>query len=488
MRIRYFVLPILLVLPLSLAAAPSDLDTSFDADGVAQDYLDLGSSKADFIADTALAPSTGSLYSVGRSEYISAGGATFGVLFKRLANGSKDSGFSNGSSGASRVYFPIERSGGSSALTAVDFDSSNTGAVAVVGFNDLNNGLRCGVAHKVLDNAVVKGALDGGFGISGRFSLCSGSGAVTTFSDVKVLSDGRLLIAGNTSFASGEKNGFLLRLTANGQLDTTFNTGGISGYPGQMSFDIRPGKDDSALRIAVSPLGYYVAGNSVYAKNPDPIFGDDVDLWVARVNPNGTLDTGFNGNGKRLEYVDLANSDKTDLLADLAVDGAGRVILLGNVNPAHIALDASGYPDPSRTSKSKVAVIRLASNGARDTSFASGGLLLTLLGDHTCSSGFEYCSYDEPTALATTPVNEIWITGRFVPGDASSDQTRRLQLARLSHSGAVASTKRIAHGYSVEGVALLRQADGKLLVGASLRTVTTVSDVDFAMIRIYGTP
>ncbi len=487
MRISVLVLSMMLA-PLPSLAAPTDLDTSFDGDGIAQDYLDLGSSKTDFIADTAIAPTTGSIYSVGHSEFVSAGGATFGVLFKRLANGAKDTGFSNGSSGASRVYFPIERNGGSSALTGVDFDASNTGAIAVVGFNDLNNGLRCGVAYKVLDNAVMKGALDGGFGVYGRFSLCSGSGAATTFSDVKMLSDGRLLIAGNSSFASGEKNGFLLRLTAAGQLDTTFNAGGVSGYPGQMSFDIRPGKDDSALRIAVSPLGYYIAGNSVYAKNSNSIFSDDVDFWVARAYTNGTLDTSFNGNGKRIEYVDLVNSDKTDLLADVAVDAGGRVLLLGNINPAHVALDPWGNPDASRSFRSNVAVIRLTSSGQRDNSFATGGRLLTMLGDHTCSGGFDYCSYDEPYALATTPTHEMWIAGRYVPGDASPDQTRKLLMARISAAGAVSAAHRIQHGYNVEGVSILRQADGKLVVGARLRTVATASDIDFAMIRMYGTP
>lgn len=488
MRIPVLVLSMMLAAPLPSLAAPTDLDTSFDSDGIAQDYLDLGSSKADVIADTAIASTTGSLYSVGHSEFVSAGGATFGVLFKRLANGAKDTGFSNGSSGASRVYFPIERSGGSSALTGVDFDASNSGAIAVVGFNDLNNGQRCGVAYKVLDNAVMKGALDGGFGVSGRFSLCSGSGAATTFSDVKILSDGRLLIAGNSSFASGEKNGFVLRLTAAGQLDTTFNAGGISGYPGQMSFDIRPGKDDSALRIAVSPLGYYIAGNSVFAKNTNTIFGDDVDFWVARVNINGTLDTSFNGTGKRIEYVDLANSDRTDMLADLAVDASGRVLLLGNINPAHVLFDAWGNADPNRRYRSNIAVIRLTSAGQRDATFASGGRLLTMLDSYACTGGIDYCSYDEPYALTTTPTGELWVAGRYVPGDASADQTRKLLMARISSAGTVGFVQRILHGYNVEGVSILRQADGKLVVSARLRTVTMASDTDFAMIRMYGLP
>lgn len=489
MRTPLFTFLLLLIGATSVMAAPTDLDTSFDGDGIAQDYLDLGSSKTDLLADIAIAPSTGSIYSVGKSEFVSSGGATFGVLFKRLANGAKDSSFSNGVNNISRVYFPVERSGGSSGITGVDFDGSNTGAIAVVGFNDLNNGQRCGVAYKVLDNAVVKGALDGGFGTSGRFSLCSGIGAALTFSDVKVLNDGRLLITGNSTFASGEKNGFLLRLTASGQLDTTFNVGGISGYPGQISFDIRPGKDDTALRIAISPLGYYVAGNSVYAKSADPfLFGDDVDFWVARVNTNGTLDSTFNGNGKRIEYVDLSNSDRTDFLADLAVDSSGRILLLGNINPAHILYNSFGNLDPARSFRSYIAVVRLTSSGLRDTSFASGGRLLTMLGDHTCGSGQDFCSYDEPAALTTTTNNDIWIAGRYVPGYPATNLPRKLALGRVSNVGALNLSQRILHGQNVEGVSLLRQADGKLVVGAQLRTTNTATDLDFALIRMFGAP
>lgn len=470
----------------SPAAAAFTLDTTFNGSGQAQDYLDLGSSKADLFADVAIAPATGSLYSVGRVEHVAAGGATFGVLFKRLGNGIKDNAFTNGSSGASRITFGAERSGGSSGLSAVSFDASNTGAVLVAGFNDLNSGKRCGVVYKVLDNAVMKGALDGGFGASGRFTYCASNASTIEFSDIKVLADGRALVTGNGALASGEKYGFALRLTTTGQLDTTFNAGGISGGPGTRIFDIRPGKDDYALRIAVGSQGYYIGGNTVFTRNLDPMFDDDIDFWVARITPAGVLDSSFNGNGKRIEAIDLSGSDKTDLLADLALDANGRVLLLGNINPAHVIYNSSGYPDPNRYNRSEGVVIRLTTGGSRDSTFGFGGLKTVSTSMGGCGSS-DYCNYDEPATLITTPTHEILVAGRYVPaGDIGTAPLSKLSLVWISSDGLTAVGEQFSQWTRSEGVSMLRQADGKLVIGGLVRSVSTVSDVDFAVTRFQA--
>ena len=481
-----------LFLPVShLHAAATDLDASFNGSGYTASYLDLGSSKADILADTALSASTGAIYSAGKVEYVSAGGQTFGVLFKHMPNGSADTSFQNGSS-IGRVQFPAERTGGSSGLTGVAFIGVNTGAVAVVGFNDLNNGQRCGVAYHVLDNSVVKGALLGNFGGSGqsRFAFCSGVGAEMTFSDVKILPDGRWLISGNSSYANGEKYGFLLRLTTNGQLDASFNAGGISGAPGFVNFDIRTGKDDSALHLAVDSTGYYVAGNSVFAKASSNLgFSDDVDLWIAKVTTSGSFDTRFNTNGKRIFALDLLGSDKTDLLADLAVDSAGKPVLLGNINPQHVIYNQSGAIDPARFDKSRQWLLRLNANGQLDTSFNGNGQVVFSQPAWSCGNA-DYCSHNEPAALALTPSNEIWVAGRFVPEGffGTPIANAKLALTRFTSSGVKTIEMQRPVGQSNVGVSLLRQSDGRLIVGQQLRTTTLQTDLDFSLMRLLGTP
>jgi uncharacterized delta-60 repeat protein len=484
MRLTSLILSALAGSSLILSCNASALDPSFNGSGVAQDYLDRGTSKADLFTDMAIAPGTGSIYSVGRVEFVAAGGPTFGVLFKRLANGSKDPLFSNGSSGASRVTFGAERQGGSSGLTAVAFDASNTGAVLAAGFNDLNNGKRCGVVYKVLDNAVMKGALDGGFGSFGVFTYCATNASAIEFSDLKVLADGRSLVTGNGVLTSGEKYGFALRLTAAGQLDTSFNAAGIAGSPGSIVFDIRPGKDDSALRIAVGTQAYYFAGNSVYSKQVDPLFGNDVDLWVARVTPAGAFDSSFNGNGRRVEAIDVPGSDKTDLLADLALDASGRVLLLGNVNPAHLIYNSNADIDPSRYLKSMGVVIRLTTSGARDISLYPNGMR-TLSGGGSslgCGSG-DFCSYNEPAAVAATATG-VRVVGRFVPqGNYGVAPLSQMTIESFSTDGMTGSGQMFSQWTRSEGASVSIQPDGKTVVGGLLRTTSLVSDVDFMLMR-----
>lgn len=484
MRIVSFFAAVLAGSCVSLSCQGGNLDPGFNGGGVVQDYLDLGTSKADLYADMAMAPTTGALYSVGRVEHAGAAGATFGVLFKRMANGSKDPLFSNGSSGASRVYFGAERQGGSSALTAVAFDASNTGAVLAAGFNDLNSGKRCGVVYKVLDNAVVKGALDGGFGSFGVFTYCATNASAIEFSDLKVLADGRSLVTGNGVLASGERYGFALRLTAAGQLDASFNAAGIAGSPGSIVFDIRPGKDDSALRIAVGAQGYYFAGNSVYSKHIDPLFGNDVDIWVARVTSAGAFDPSFNGNGRRVEAIDVPSSDKTDLLADLALDSSGRALLLGNINPAHLIYNSNADIDPSRYFKSKGVLIRLTTSGARDISLYPNGMRTLSGGGSSLGCGIgDFCSYNEPAAVVATATG-VRVVGRYVPqGSWGVAPLSQMTIESFSTDGMTGSGQMFSEWTRSEAASLLIQPDGKTVVGGLLRTTSLISDVDFMLMR-----
>lgn len=461
---------------LSPCASAFTYDMTFNGSGRTQDYLDLGTSKGDFLADIAQAPSTGSLYSVGRAEVVEADERTTGVLFKRLSNGSMDYAFASGSS---RMTFGAERSGGWAALTAVAFDASNTGAVMAAGYNDLNNGKRCGVVYKVLDNAVIKGALDGGFGTSGRFSYCSSNSFAIHFNDIKVLADGRVLVAGSSYNAMQEQYGFLLRLTTAGQLDPSFHGTGV------LPIDIRPGKNDSALRIAVGAQGYYVGGNTLYSYATVAGRTNDVDLWVARILPSGAFDTSFNGNGNRIEAIDLPNSDRTDLLADLALDGTGRPLLLANVNPDHNIMAIGGGQDPARFYQSYGYVLRLTASGARDTTFGQGGA--RALPQTRIGCGPDFCNSDEPASLVSTASNDILVAGRYLPQRHVYDTpASRMTLAWISVDGLTVVGDQFTQFPRSEGVSILRQADGKFVIGGLVRTTSLVSDTDFQLSRFLS--
>jgi Domain of unknown function (DUF5122) beta-propeller len=448
---------------LNLCAAALDPDTSFNssANGRLQVYYDLGGGKSEATQDTAIAPTTGSIYTVGSVEIAPARASA--ALVKRLANGAPDTAFAAGSYSNSWIRIDSVNATGAAQFNAVAFDGTNTGAVFAAGFRDIASGQRCAYAVKVLDNGVVKGALDGGFANQGSLTYCDGYGKPMSFSDVKVLPDGKILLLWNGSINGGsETGGALIRLLVNGQFDTSFNAGGLSGFQGQYNIDVRSGKNESADRIAVTSAGYLVGGSSQYA-------GNDWDGFVVRVLANGTRDTGFNG-GTRFEALDDANTAKEDRLADLVADTSGRAVLLMNSNNQFVR------------------VVRLTTGGARDTGFNGTGLQLAALADTTGSSSGNY-SYTFGAALALNSAQQIWVTGSLVYVSTNAPNTSVLAVSRLAPSGAVLNYNGLLpYGQTEYGATATVGTDNRLLLGSRLRTSGTSTDFDFGFVRLLGTP
>jgi uncharacterized delta-60 repeat protein len=107
--------------------------------------------------------------------------------------------------------------------------------------------------------------------------------------------------------------------------------------------------DDSAQALVVQPDGKIVLAG--YA-----LVGSDTDFAVVRLNPNGTRDTSFGTNGR--VSVDVAGSGQDDFAYAVTLDSSGRILVAGT---AFIGTDYD------------FAVIRLLSNGALDTSFNGTG-------------------------------------------------------------------------------------------------------------------
>jgi uncharacterized delta-60 repeat protein len=140
------------------------------------------------------------------------------------------------------------------------------------------------------------------------------------------LADGRILISGAFTQVHSTARNRVARLNPNGSLDTAFSPG--SGAAG-----------GSVIALAVSGSQYYLGGNfSTYGGVSRP--------GVARVNSNGSLDTGFNpGSG-------------TSGVQDIALDSDSRPVIVGGF------VTYNGASSPG--------IARLNLNGTRDTSFAIG--------------------------------------------------------------------------------------------------------------------
>lgn len=74
------------------------------------------------------------------------------------------------------------------------------------------------------------GKIDSTFGTNGITVVERGNQSMIQFRDVQIYPDGKILIAGNFTVNAANPRGTVVRLTANGSLDNSFGTNGISDY------------------------------------------------------------------------------------------------------------------------------------------------------------------------------------------------------------------------------------------------------------------
>ncbi|WP_349572708.1 M10 family metallopeptidase C-terminal domain-containing protein [Azotobacter salinestris] len=254
-------------------------------------------------------------------------GANYDFSVIRLnADGTLDTGFGNG--GKARFDGGDHEFGYGLALQA-------DGKILMVG----QSATDAGVIRLNTD-----GSLDSGFGDGGKAILDVG-GDVDIGRSLNVLPDGKILVGGFSYDTSGDYyhyNFSLVRLNADGSLDTGFGDGG------KAIVDIAGGNDQGYSLVLQENGKILLAGFSYL---PDK---GDYDFSVIRLNADGSLDTGFGGDGK--VSVDLARG--YDEGHSLAVQPDGRILISGlGYNPA--------------SSRYDFAVIRLNADGSLDTNFGA---------------------------------------------------------------------------------------------------------------------
>jgi uncharacterized delta-60 repeat protein len=181
-----------------------------------------------------------------------------------------------------------------------------------------------------------------------------GFGAVVT--DIMVLADGHILVVG-TGGASGGRKIELARLNADGTLDSTFGTGGVTALspaPSVGSIDavnFGSATVDRAGRILIT------------ASLSDPFPADMPVLLVARVTGDGALDTTFHGTGYAVFSLAATCAGSGGIFASaLAIDSAGRILAAGTCNVSDIGSD--------------FLVVRFRGDGYLDGSFGINGYSL----------------------------------------------------------------------------------------------------------------
>nr|WP_269820052.1 hypothetical protein [Azotobacter chroococcum] len=249
----------------------------------------------------------------------------FGAI-RLNADGSLDTGFGS----AGMVTFDI--AGDSDYVHGLVVQPDGKILLAGFSFNPGNGTYDFSVSRLNAD-----GTLDAGFGSGGTVTFDGGGNGDDHAYGLSVQADGKILLGGSTNDDFG-----VIRLNADGTLDTGFGSGG------KAVFDIA-GDSDDGRSLAVQPDGRILLAG--FSFNPG---NGTYDFSALRLNADGTLDTGFGSGGKVV--FDIAGS--YDEGQSLAVQPDGRILISGS----SYNLDSRRYD---------IAAIRLNADGSLDNTFGA---------------------------------------------------------------------------------------------------------------------
>jgi uncharacterized delta-60 repeat protein len=251
-------------------------------------------------------------------------------------------------------------------------------------------------------------------------------------------------------FAAAVWTGLAVR-AADGDLDPTFDGDGIvtTTFTGGFA---------AATDLVIQPDGKIVA---VGAGGIPGFFGN-LDFAVARYNTDGSLDTTFGSGGK--VATDLG--DKSDGARGVAIQSDGKIVVVGRTRIAF---------------QNVFAVARYNTDGSLDSTFGSGGIVTTAVGN------------DNPTVAA----NDVTIQsdGKIVVVGTGAGSSGADVFAVVRYntdgsldtgfgSGGVVTTS--GGTFPATGTAVALQSDGKI-VAAGYVFVIGSSSFDHIMVARYNT-
>jgi uncharacterized delta-60 repeat protein len=284
------------------------------------------------------------------------------------------------------------------------------------------------------------GAIDATFAANGKFAMTFGNQACQLY-DVAVQADGKIVAAGVSS------NKFLIvRLNQNGSLDTTFNGTGfndaITGTGNALEIEPQTGK------IVVGGAVTVISG------------GFRIDFQILRLNPNGTLDTTFDGDGVATTRIGEANFLSQIGIDDLKFQADGKIVAVGTTATANVSENFT--------------VVRYNTNGSLDTTFNGSGFVVTTYAGNNKSRA---------TAVAVQADGKIVVIG---DNDASASAGRFFTIVRYNANGALDANFGsggfvLAPQVSTFGSDVLIQTDGKILAVAR---ATVNGQDDFYVLRL----
>lgn len=356
-------------------------------------------------------------------------------------NGSLDTSFGTGGKvtiGFGSQYRQVRANGvvlqGDGKIVVAGFAVTVTGDVADADF--------------LLARFLPNGTLDTSF--SGVGWLTTDSLGYEVANSIALQPDGKIVVGGsdNLGFA-------FARYTANGILDTTFSSTGKRSISFGQNFG-------SVAKVLVQSDGRIVGVGTVSYSNPGARSGV---LAVVRLLANGSNDRSFNGTGRLVDGTNVQRIGN-----DAAVQSDGSILIAGG----------SDFRPTNGIGQINMAVTKLLTNGARDSTFGTNGTREILVTHPATGAAL--------TSVGTSLAVES--NGRIVVGGHNS--SGEMAVARLNSDGSPDSSfagdgKQAVNlgnvSLTMADVALL--PDGRIVVAGSRREAFNGQfDSDFILARI----
>lgn len=377
---------------LLLSAAPAHaaagaLDPTFDTDGFATTAPGTWAGAA---AD--LVQPDGKIVTAGQAKV---NGIDVILANRFNADGSLDTSF--GSNGV--VTVPVGSAAGMDSGAALV--RQGDGKLVLVGTGTVGAGM-----HFTAVRLTSNGSRDRSFGSSGVATVPIGKTSIANA--VVVQPDGRIVLSGGAVFGT-EVRFAVTRLTAKGNLDTSYGTNGITTVP----------VTGTAWGMVLQSDGRVVLGGQST--------GTGRPYVAVRLTASGALDPSFDGDGIRTVAVGDGG-----MCVGIALQGDGRLVLTGAVTTA---------------SGSAIGTIRLNGDGSLDPAFGTDGIS-TFAGNGV-------------NALAIQPDGRIVLAG--VGATAARLLTNGALDTSFGRSGVIFAT--LGTNDAANGVAL--QSDGRIVLGGA---------------------
>ena len=278
----------------------------------------------------------------------------------------------------------------------------------------------------MIQRFLASGMIDDSFGTHGLAIVPITTGwSINTVTGVGVQPDGRIVL-GARAYPTADPNTSsfaVVRLTTGGVLDTDFD-GGVAGNGILLLAVGPPTGSDVERQLTVDETGRILVSGSTYYSGLS-----QVRATMARLNPDGTFDTSFSGDGK---FDLLMPTTDSDLKAFADMPGANGYALGGRTIP-NVA-PTTGQPT----------IVRISEAGDLVTGFGSS--LSDTPGRSTTYWQGEPNKLGEITALAGLADGSIIAGGYQNPGRAA--------LAKYTTAGALDGS------FGTGGVTLLQVGGG----------------------------